>query len=442
MASTAAAEPAARPLESPAGGTRARNKPTTSPPSGSGRRGLVIRLPSRAAGAGGDAGDQGAAGPSGEQSPQQPAPGAGSSQAAAAAAAPAAAAAAAAAAAPGQAAPRGRARPADDDADVVVVSSGSDTDDDQVVITAVIKRPRLARQRPHAQAAQQQQQEQQQQRRGGGALPTWAEAPPPERAASPEPLIKCLICLEGVGMDNLATTPCGHLFCFQPCLFEQVKKNKQCPKCRKKLQKAASAAPRPPPPRPLSPAKAPHQAALVRELRLWLRASGTGEGQLPELTALLQRSGLAPPAAAELAAAAGPLEGLRPVEPAQLVDLETGLERLRALFGDAGLERLLRAEPRLLRAELAAWLDFFVVYGFSAGQIKNLIATSPEILVESSVARAGAAILHLKKSHGFDDEQVRHVALAFAPQLLAMEPADIDVLIGLWKKFQDVQGTP
>lgn len=52
-----------------------------------------------------------------------------------------------------------------------------------------------------------------------------APAPP-----SPETKFKCPICLEA--MEQMATTPCGHVYCFK-CLQDALKVQKKCPKCRK-----------------------------------------------------------------------------------------------------------------------------------------------------------------------------------------------------------------
>jgi hypothetical protein len=49
-------------------------------------------------------------------------------------------------------------------------------------------------------------------------MPTWgnqgqqqqAAAAPPPREASPEPMFKCLVCLDGIKPDNMGITPCGY----------------------------------------------------------------------------------------------------------------------------------------------------------------------------------------------------------------------------------------
>jgi hypothetical protein len=49
-------------------------------------------------------------------------------------------------------------------------------------------------------------------------MPTWggqpqqqaaAAAAPPPREPSPEPMFKCLVCLEGITAVNMGITPCG-----------------------------------------------------------------------------------------------------------------------------------------------------------------------------------------------------------------------------------------
>ncbi|KAG2444509.1 hypothetical protein HXX76_001257 [Chlamydomonas incerta] len=132
-----------------------------------------------------------------------------------------------------------------------VIDLTDDRDDDDVVITLTksVKRPRLAP-RPGA----------------PGAGPTGAAAPaaggaaatlaafqmaaaagpaaaavaavaaaaPPAAPPSPKGY-KCIICLDRMEAD-LATTTCGHMFCFK-CITEWVKKSGNCPQCRSKLTK-------------------------------------------------------------------------------------------------------------------------------------------------------------------------------------------------------------
>lgn len=127
-------------------------------------------------------------------------------------------------------------QPSVDDSDVVIVSSGSESDDD-VVITGfkpARKRPRLSPQQP-SQPQQQQQQAPQQQQAGhrverglhGGyfVMPTWggqqqpAAPQPPPREASPEPMFKCLVCLDGIKPDNMGITSCGCVCKCSPMLM-------------------------------------------------------------------------------------------------------------------------------------------------------------------------------------------------------------------------------
>lgn len=99
----------------------------------------------------------------------------------------------------------------DDDDDVVVVMTKPGT-----LRQASIKRPRPAL--PKAPPV--------------AAFPTWA-APPPRPPSPDKETRKCPICLEK--MEEMATTPCGHVFCNQ-CLIDCVKAQKKCPKCRKSVQ--------------------------------------------------------------------------------------------------------------------------------------------------------------------------------------------------------------
>lgn len=105
------------------------------------------------------------------------------------------------------------------------------------------------------------------------------------------------------------------------------------------------------------------------------------------------------------------------------------------LFSNQELLHLLQQQPLLVSAPLATWLDFFTTFGFSSSQIKNLVSQSPELLVASNVAKAGAAIMRLKQL-GFDNDEVRHRVVAYCPQVLAMDQGDIDTLIRLWEKFR------
>ncbi|GLC44844.1 hypothetical protein PLESTB_001208000 [Pleodorina starrii] len=111
-------------------------------------------------------------------------------------------------------------------------------DDDEVQITKVkvVKRPRLRSPggaAPAAVAAA----------AGAAAVPALlpyataagaaVPAPPP---APPSPKgYKCVICLERMESD-LATTTCGHMFCYK-CISSWVQKSANCPQCRSKLTK-------------------------------------------------------------------------------------------------------------------------------------------------------------------------------------------------------------
>lgn len=117
------------------------------------------------------------------------------------------------------------------------------------------------------------------------------------------------------------------------------------------------------------------------------------------------------------------------------VAVPAGLTRVSALIGTDTFRTLLIAQPRLLGAQLNDWLDFFQALRFSSTQAAAIIVQAPEVLVASDVATAGAAILHLK-ALGFDNDEVRHRVVAFCPQVLGMQPADIDVLVRLWSKFR------
>eukprot|EP00878_Enallax_costatus_P032408 GHUV01035614.1.p2 GENE.GHUV01035614.1~~GHUV01035614.1.p2 ORF type:complete len:118 (+),score=42.06 GHUV01035614.1:701-1054(+) len=105
------------------------------------------------------------------------------------------------------------------------------------------------------------------------------------------------------------------------------------------------------------------------------------------------------------------------------------------LFSSSEVLHLLEQQPAVLTSPLASWLDFFAEYGFTCSQTKNLISQTPEVLVRGSLVTAGEAIMHLKHL-GFDNDEVRHRVVAYCPQVLMMEKADIDTLITLWSKFQ------
>jgi hypothetical protein len=77
-------------------------------------------------------------------------------------------------------------------------------------VTLPKKRPRQVLQQQQQQPRAMQHPQQQQQQRGMPAMPTWDPQPAvPQRERSPEPAFKCLICLDGIKADSMATTPCG-----------------------------------------------------------------------------------------------------------------------------------------------------------------------------------------------------------------------------------------
>ena len=47
--------------------------------------------------------------------------------------------------------------------------------------------------------------------------------------------INCAICMDAVGAKELASTVCGHVFCWS-CIQESLKARKKCPTCRKGLR--------------------------------------------------------------------------------------------------------------------------------------------------------------------------------------------------------------
>jgi hypothetical protein len=55
-------------------------------------------------------------------------------------------------------------------------------------------------------------------------------------------------------------------------------------------------------------------------------------------------------------------------------------------------------------------------------------------MVKGDIVRAGAAMRHLR-GLGFEEDGARHRVVAWAPQVLMMEPDDITSLIRLWSKF-------
>eukprot|EP00658_Telonema_sp_P-2_P030426 TRINITY_DN22977_c0_g1_i1.p1 TRINITY_DN22977_c0_g1~~TRINITY_DN22977_c0_g1_i1.p1 ORF type:complete len:130 (-),score=23.22 TRINITY_DN22977_c0_g1_i1:405-794(-) len=59
----------------------------------------------------------------------------------------------------------------------------------------------------------------------------------PVRQKQHQPEIQnCAICLESIPKGSLASTKCGHVFCFE-CIKQAVISLKRCPTCRCKLNK-------------------------------------------------------------------------------------------------------------------------------------------------------------------------------------------------------------
>lgn len=190
-------------------------------------------------------------------------------------------------------------------------------------------------------------------------------------------------------------------------------------------------------PRHLDPA----DPELVQQLRRYLlRAAQRPAGISDELESLLQT---------KLGASLQELEALfdsskladvssysSPVQPQQLQELQSGLDHMLQLFSPPEVLHLLQQQPALLYAPLASWCEFFMGYGFSSSQIKNLISqTQGEVMTKGTLVTAGDAIMHLK-ALGFDNDEIRHRVVAYCPQVLAMSTRDIDMLIRLWDKFK------
>jgi len=71
-------------------------------------------------------------------------------------------------------------------------------------------------------------------KRGVSPASASTPAPPPQSQSKG---YKCPICLEVIepnSQKKMASTNCGHIFCFD-CIKDAIKVSKQCPKCRKKL---------------------------------------------------------------------------------------------------------------------------------------------------------------------------------------------------------------
>lgn len=157
-------------------------------------------------------------------------------------------------------------------------------------------------------------------------------------------------------------------------------------------------APRSPPTSPrhsLDPA----DPELVRQLRQYLlRGASRPAGISDELEQMLQ---------CKLAVSTHQLEDLfsssslaessssSQMQPQQLQELESGLDHMLQLFSKAEVFRLLQQQPALLFVPLASWCEFFTGYGFSSGQIKNLISqTRGEVMTKSDLVTAGEVSKH------------------------------------------------
>lgn len=113
---------------------------------------------------------------------------------------------------------QGQRQAASGDDDVIILDSGSESESDSdVVITGVTQRKRPRQVMMQSTQVQQQYRPrinpQITSRVAGPTMPTWEQphVAARQRSPSPEPAIKCLICLEGIKTDNMATTPCGYV---------------------------------------------------------------------------------------------------------------------------------------------------------------------------------------------------------------------------------------
>lgn len=151
---------------------------------------------------------------------------------------------------------------------------------------------------------------------------------------------------------------------------------------------------------PRSPPTSPRQSVdpadpeLVRQLRTFLlRAAHRPPGISDELGTLLQR---------KLAVSTNELEDLfssssladvsnsSTLQPQQMQELESGLNHMLQLFSPKEVFHLLQQQPALLFVPLASWCEFFVGYGFSSSQIKNLISqTQGEVMTKGTLVTAG-----------------------------------------------------
>lgn len=140
----------------------------------------------------------------------------------------------------------------------------------------------------------------------------------------------------------------------------------------------------------------PGDPELVRQLRTFLlRAAQHPAGSLgvhaDELTDVLQNKLAVSTQEVEgLLASASSSSSKQQLQPQQLQELEAGLTSLLQLFSQQECVRLLQSQPALLFVPLASWCEFFVGYGFSSSQIKNLISqTRGEVMTKSDLVTAG-----------------------------------------------------
>jgi hypothetical protein len=133
----------------------------------------------------------------------------------------------------------------------------------------------------------------------------------------------------------------------------------------------------------------------VRQLRTFLlRAAQHPAGSLgihaDDLTDLLQQKLSVSKQEVEGLLAEASSSSKQQPQPQQLQELEAGLTSLLQLFSQQECLRLLQSQPALLFVPLASWCEFFVGYGFSSSQIKNLISqTRGEVMTKADLVTAG-----------------------------------------------------
>ena len=116
-------------------------------------------------------------------------------------------------------------------------------------------------------------------------------------------------------------------------------------------------------------------------------------------------------------------------------ELTAGLAALLAVVPPCAAARLLRQQPALAAAPLAAWRAFLDASGFTPAQQRDLLAAAPEVVARGDLVRAGAALRHLR-ALGFEDDAARHKVVAWAPHVLLMREEEITGVIRLWSKFR------